>query len=160
TDFVSVDNQVQTVAVGGKPALRVESAGTRGFVVRGQLPVGHPGAVKIYEVEDPASFARGLFIEALRRKGVRVAATPLGRNDSSKLLSSDELSKLPRVGEYTSPPFSEYAKVILKVSQNLHASALPILIGTRKGRTSLSGGLRREGEVLAGLGVDIGTISF
>jgi D-alanyl-D-alanine carboxypeptidase/D-alanyl-D-alanine-endopeptidase (penicillin-binding protein 4) len=70
------------------------------------------------------------------------------------------VAALPKVAEYTSPPFREYAKVILKVSQNLHASALPLLLAAKAGRTTLSEGLRRQGEVLKALGVDIDTISF
>ena len=36
--------------------------------------------MKIYEVDEPASFARALLIEALRRRGVRVASSPLDVN--------------------------------------------------------------------------------
>src|SRR5262249_22953426 len=68
--------------------------------------------------------------------------------------------KLARVAEYTSPPFREYAKVILKVSHNLYASTLPLLIASHNGETTLSAGLRRQGAALKDLGVDVGTISF
>lgn len=160
TDFAAVDNQVRTAEEGARASLRVEPAGPRGMVVRGRLPVGHEPAVKIFEVEEPATFARALFIEALRRRGVRVSATPLGNNEMGDLPPREEIARLPRVAEYTSPEFREYAKVILKVSQNLHASTLPVLLGVKQGKSSLSDGLRREGEVLRDLGVDIATISF
>jgi D-alanyl-D-alanine carboxypeptidase/D-alanyl-D-alanine-endopeptidase (penicillin-binding protein 4) len=67
---------------------------------------------------------------------------------------------LPTVAEYTSPPFREYLKVILKVSQNLHASTLPLLIAAQHGETTAEAGLRREGALLKQLGVDVSTISF
>ena len=40
--------------------------------------------MKIYEVDEPASFARALLIEALRRRGVRVASSPLDVNVDRK----------------------------------------------------------------------------
>jgi D-alanyl-D-alanine carboxypeptidase/D-alanyl-D-alanine-endopeptidase (penicillin-binding protein 4) len=64
------------------------------------------------------------------------------------------------LGEYTSPPFREYVRVILKVSHNLHASTLPLLIAAHHGETTLEAGLRREGSILKGLGVDVATIAF
>ena len=104
--------------------------------------------------------SRGLFIEALRRRGVRVAASVLGSNEMSGLPERGEVIKLPKVAEYTSPPFSEYARVILKVSHNLHASTLPLLIAAHHGERTLAQGLKREGEILKSLGLDPGTISF
>lgn len=160
TDYVHVDNQTRTVAEDGRTSLRVESVGARGIVLRGDIPMGHAPVVKIYEAEDPASFARAVFIESLRDQGVRVAASPLGRNDRGSLPAAAEVARLTRVAEYTSPPLREYLRVILKVSQNLHASALPVLLGVHQGRPTLSAGLRREGELLRGLGVDVDTISF
>jgi D-alanyl-D-alanine carboxypeptidase/D-alanyl-D-alanine-endopeptidase (penicillin-binding protein 4) len=84
----------------------------------------------------------------------------LAENDGSKLPSRAEVAALPVVADYTSPPLREYLKVILKVSQNLHASTLPMLVAAKRGETSLAQGLRREGEILAKLGVDPRAISF
>ncbi len=160
TDFVSYESRVETVAEGGKASVEVVSVGPRRFQVRGKLPVGHRPVVRIHEVDDPDSFARTLFIESLRDQGVKVSASALGENLSKKLPTKDEVGKLPQVAEYTSPPFKEYAKVILKVSHNLHASTLPMLLAAKHGETTLDAGLRREGAALKGFGVDIGTISF
>ena len=78
TQFVTIDAVVETVEEGKPAALTVERVGPQRYAVRGQLPVGHAQVVKIGEIEQPASFARALLIEALRRHGVRVAASPLG----------------------------------------------------------------------------------
>ena len=160
TEFVSFESRVETVAESAKPSVEVVSLGSRRFAVRGKLPVGHKPVVKVYEVEEPAAFARSLFIEALRDQGVKVAALALDDNPVTKLPPRDEVAKLPQVGEYTSPPFSEYAKVILKVSLNLHASTLPLLLAAKHGETTLDAGLRRESAVLKGLGVDGAAVSF
>ncbi len=160
TAFVQWDAQVCTTAAGTTPRLKVVSIGPRSFQVRGQLPVGHHPVVKPFEIEHPADFARAALIEALRRKGVQVVASPLDANRVDRLPSTAEVARLPKVAEYTSPPFGAYIKVILKVSQNLHASLMPLLLATRHGQTSLSAGLRREAETLRRLGVEVGTLSL
>ncbi len=160
TESVQFDARVDGTSGEGPTSIEVRAAGPRRFTVRGSLPVGHKPVLKTYEVEDPASFARSLFIETLRSRGVRVGASPLADNDATKLPSKAEVAALPMVAEYTSPPFREYLKVILKVSQNLHASTLPLLVAANRGETSLVQGLRHEGEILTKLGVDPRTISF
>jgi D-alanyl-D-alanine carboxypeptidase/D-alanyl-D-alanine-endopeptidase (penicillin-binding protein 4) len=160
TDFVTMDAQVETAEAGTSPRLVVRTVGPRRFTVRGRLPLGHKPAVKFYEVEEPASFARALFITALRRRGVRVEAAANGNNDTEGLPPRGEVARLPKVAEYTSPPLREYVKVILKVSHNLYASTLPLLIAAHHGEATLEAGLRREGTILKGLGVDVAAISF
>jgi len=161
TSFVAADARVETAAEGsGPPSIQVQAVGPRRFAVRGQVPAGHRAVVKTYEVDEPAAFARSLFIETLRQRGVRVLASPLGEDPASALPSKAEVAGLPVVAEYTSPPFREYLKVILKVSQNLHASTLPMLLASHHGATTLERGLRLEGEALARLGVDVKSISF
>ena len=160
TDFVTMEAEVDTVEAGKPPRLTVHAVGPRRFTVRGRLPLGHTPVVKIYEVEEPASFARALFISALRRRGVHVEAAAIGRNDAERLPPRSEVARLPKVAEYTSPPLREYVRVILKVSHNLHASTLPLLIAAHHGETTLEAGLKREGTILKGLGIDASTISF
>ena len=160
TRFFSLDSLVETSKKGESPKLEVEDAGPRRLVVRGSLPVGHPRALRSHEVGEPAAFARALFIESLRRRGVVVSASPLGINDLSGLPSIKDLEKLPKVAEYASPPFREFARVILKVSHNLHASTLPLLIASKHGERTLEAGLRRQGKLLKELGVDPATVSF
>jgi D-alanyl-D-alanine carboxypeptidase/D-alanyl-D-alanine-endopeptidase (penicillin-binding protein 4) len=160
TAHVSADVLVETTESDKPPKLVVKAAGPRRFSVRGSIPVGHRPIVKIYEVEDPASFARTLFIETLRRRGVRVDAASVGDNRSAKLPSRAEVSNLPKVAEFASPPFRENLRVILKVSHNLHASTLPLLVAAHHGERTLADGLKREGMLLKELGVDPATISF
>lgn len=159
--FLDLDAQVETVAEGNRPRIEVRPLGFRGCVVRGQIPVGHRPILRIHLVEQPDDFARSLLIEALRARGVRVSASTLAENESARLPSITEVMKLPVVGDYPSPPFSEYARVILKVSHNLHASTLPLLLASRQpGEATLTAGLRKQGEILKGLGVDLNTVSF
>lgn len=155
-----VDAHVDTVATDGKTRIRVVSAGEGRVVVRGQIAAGHAPLVGTYEVDDPASFARSLLIEALRRAEVAVEASPLKANPSASLPSKDEYAAMKRVALLTSPPFSESARLVLKVSHNLHASALPLLIAAKHGERTLAQGLHRQREFLAKAGLDVDTLSF
>ena len=67
---------------------------------------------------------------------------------------------MPEVSHCTSPPFGEFIKVILKVSHNLHASTLPLLLAARQGERTLQAGLRRQGAVLKNLGIEPTTVSL
>jgi D-alanyl-D-alanine carboxypeptidase/D-alanyl-D-alanine-endopeptidase (penicillin-binding protein 4) len=160
TSAVAYDAQVETIAKGIAPSLRVIPLGVNRFEVRGRIPVGREPIVRIYEVDDPASFARSLFIERLRSRGVVVVASPLGSNDRDRLPDRRTIADAPVVAEFTSPPLTEELRVVLKVSQNLHASTLPLLVAARHGARTLDQALAREGSNLKKLGVDIDTISF
>jgi D-alanyl-D-alanine carboxypeptidase/D-alanyl-D-alanine-endopeptidase (penicillin-binding protein 4) len=160
TAFVNVEAQVDTVPEGQRATAVVRSVGSRAFQVRGRVPVGHKPILRIFTIDDPAAYARSLFIETLRRRGIKVSAPAVGSNPADRLPSRTEVAGMPRVASYTSPAFSEYAKVILKVSHNLHASTLPLLIAANHGESNLSQGLRRQGRILEKLGVDVSSISF
>ena len=158
-DFLQMDAQVATADKGEPAHLTLEAVGPQRFVVRGRVPAGGKPHVLIYPVDDPAAFARGLFIEALRRAGVEVAASPLQRPEA-ELPDRGSYKELPRVAVFTSPPFSEAIKVPLKVSHNLDASTLPLLVAARHDERTLAQGLHRQRRFLKELGVDADTISF
>jgi D-alanyl-D-alanine carboxypeptidase/D-alanyl-D-alanine-endopeptidase (penicillin-binding protein 4) len=159
TDYVQVDGQVET-APEGKPArIAAERVGPQRFAVRGQIPVNSKPLVRICPVEDPAGFARALFIEALRREGVAVKAS-LYQEPSGELPEKNSYKDLKRVAALRSPPLSEAVKVTLKVSHNLYASTLPLLVAVKNGKRTLPEGMRLERDLLANLGVDVDSISL
>jgi D-alanyl-D-alanine carboxypeptidase/D-alanyl-D-alanine-endopeptidase (penicillin-binding protein 4) len=160
TTAIQVDAQIETVASGRRTTVRVTAPQPGRLVVRGQIAVGHKPLLRVHEVEDAASFARSLFIEALRRAGVSVEASPLGVNHEEPLPRLDSYAKLTRAALFTSPPFAEEMKLILKVSHNLHASTLPLLVAVKHGKRTLADGLHLQHDFLARAGVDVGTISF
>jgi serine-type D-Ala-D-Ala carboxypeptidase/endopeptidase (penicillin-binding protein 4) len=160
TTYVTADVRVETSAEGGQMELTARWAAPRRLVVRGHIPVGHTPSVRAVEVDDPASFARSMFIEKLGERGVQVEASPLADNPVEKLPSQSVVASLTKVAEYTSPPLREYLRVILKVSHNLHASTLPLLIAAHHGESRLSQGLAREGAILKELGVAPFSVSF
>ena len=127
----------------------------------GKIPAGREPLVRHYEVPDPAGFCRSLLIEALRQAGVHVGGKPALRHPpSSTMPSREEVAALPEIARLVSPPFAENARLILKVSHNLHASTLPLLVAAKHGQRTLGDGLKLEAAFLRKAGVDVEAISF
>ncbi|MBN8626893.1 MAG: D-alanyl-D-alanine carboxypeptidase/D-alanyl-D-alanine-endopeptidase [Planctomycetes bacterium] len=160
TAVYMIDAQVQTVAAGTKSSIVIDEPLSGTVNVRGTIAADKKPTVMVHEAESPASFARSLFIEALRRAGVRVEASPLTSNDPSKLPKPSAVEMLERVAVLESAPFAAEAKLILKVSHNQHASMLPLLIAAKHDKKTLAEGLHLEREALARFGVGVDTISF
>jgi D-alanyl-D-alanine carboxypeptidase/D-alanyl-D-alanine-endopeptidase (penicillin-binding protein 4) len=159
TGFYQVDSLVSTGSEKAPVTIRLMPVGPNQFAVRGRVPVGGKPQVRIYPVEEPALFARALFIEELRRSGVKAAAAVL-RPATIDLPARDGYDKLTKVASFTSPPFREAIRVTLKVSHNLYASTLPSLIASSKGLTTAEAGLREQRKILKDLGVDVNQVAF
>lgn len=158
---VQVDARVRTVAAGESLSVTVHGESTQGLIVRGTIPAGHKPLVRVFEVPDAASFARSLFIEALGRAGVDVDVSPLSvPARESALPPRGDYSRLKQVARLTSLPLAENAKLVLKVSHNLHASSLPLLVATRHGGRTLGEGLKKQHAFLTRCGLDGDSISF
>jgi D-alanyl-D-alanine carboxypeptidase/D-alanyl-D-alanine-endopeptidase (penicillin-binding protein 4) len=159
TAYVRMDAQVTTVAEDKPVRLTIREAGENAFTIRGQIPAKAKPWVRIYPVPDPAGFARALFIETLRQAGVTVDASPLAP-PRAELPPRDGYEKLTRVAVFTSPPFREAIKVTLKVSHNLYASTMPLLVAVKHNQRTLADGLHWQRRFLGELGVPVETISF
>jgi D-alanyl-D-alanine carboxypeptidase/D-alanyl-D-alanine-endopeptidase (penicillin-binding protein 4) len=160
TMAIQVESKVVTVEAGKPLEIILRDIGHGRVSVLGQIPHGHKPVLRVNEVPDPTAFARTLLIEALQREGVKVDAPTLGDSSAHSLPSLAEIKGLPQVAVHTSLPFSESAKLILKVSHNLQASTLPLLVANKHGERTLSAGLKRQHAFLKAAGVDVDTISF
>lgn len=160
TSAFTVDSQVDTVAADGATRIYITESTVGQIVVRGTIALNRKPLVLVHEIGRPASFARSLFIEALRGAGVKVAASPLAENDLDRLPRFETYAAMQPIAEFRSPPFSESAKLILKVSHNLHAGLLPLLIAAKHGKRTISEGLQLQGAALKRLGVDVEGLSF
>jgi len=157
---VRVDSFVETIAADGKVNLHSFWGGPGRVVIRGQIPAGRPPVVKVLEWGDSEFMLRAALIDALRAEGVTIDASSFVPQRSGSLPPASWYAGASRVASLESPAFAENARLILKVSHNLHASTLPMLLAARRGQRTLSEGLQAEGEILARLGVDRDTISF
>lgn len=157
TGYVQFDAMVTTR--GDSPDISVVQEGPRRVSVRGHIPAKSPALVRIWPVDDAAAFARCLFIECLRKQGVGVSASPLGAS-SSTLPRRNAYENWRSIAEFRSLPFSEVVKVTLKVSHNLYASEMPLLVAAKHGERTLKQGMKRQGEFLRGPGLDMTAVSF
>jgi D-alanyl-D-alanine carboxypeptidase/D-alanyl-D-alanine-endopeptidase (penicillin-binding protein 4) len=160
TAAYSVDAVVDTTNGDAPTRVSITEPVSGQIVVRGTIPLGRPKLVLMHAVEDPASFARALFIEALRKAGIRTSASPLVSNDAARLPPFENYSSMTPMAEFASPRFAESARLILKVSHNLHAGTLPLLLAVQNGKRTLSEGMRLQRAFLERAGVDVDTISF
>ncbi len=155
-----IDVKMQTVAKDRPLETWIRDLGQGRVLLHGTIPAGHKPLVRVYEVPDAVAFARSLLIEALQRAGVTVGASPLADHPHTPLPERGEYESMPVVAKLVSPPFSESARLILKVSHNLHASTLPLLVAAKNDKRTLSDGLRLQHDFLVRVGVDADTISF
>lgn len=155
-----VEAEVDTVSSNKEPQIEITSPSQGRIVVRGEVPEGYQAVIRTYEIEDSASFARTLLIEALERQDVKVEASPLGINPSDKLPESGTYKETERIALFVSPPFKELVKLILKVSHNLGANVTPLLIAVKNGKKTLEEGLAIEGDIFRKMGIETQAISI
>ncbi|OGE23632.1 MAG: hypothetical protein A3J42_03995, partial [Candidatus Dadabacteria bacterium RIFCSPHIGHO2_12_FULL_53_21] len=157
-----VEADVTTVPAGEREEITLFSfnpscIGFEGCIgkVQGQIPVGFkpglPGVetlVQTFSVQDPASYARIVFIEALERAGVEVTADTIAKNQSDNLPPRNSYTEDAKVAELVSLPYSQYSKLILKVSHNLGANLSLMLFGLARGVRTIGDALAVERETL------------
>lgn len=153
----TVRSEVTTVAEGEEADVTLEISPddpTVG-VVSGQIPVGYvpslpgvPTLVQTFAIPDPTAYARTAFIEALVEQGVAVAAEPVAPNPAAKLPAEGSYDEATKVAELVSLPYSQYARLILKVSHNLGANMSLMLFGMTEGARTRDSALAVERKAL------------
>ena len=97
--------------------------------------------------------------EALEQRGLKVKKSAPQKNDKIGFAAlAQKYTPENVVAEHVSAPLSEEAKVTLKVSQNLHASMWPYLLGAlvRHAKTDIAqAGFDVENEFLSKAGLDL-----
>ncbi len=133
---------------------REHADGSRTVTVEGTFPAGHDPVLHAYDVPDPVRFAEFVLAEALQEHGIVAPLRPADVEPDVPALS-DAYVEENVVAEHVSPPLIEDAKVTLKVSQNLHASMKPYLLGALRGE-----GVPRPGGDGASSGSPSDTMTF
>ncbi len=136
-------NEIKTVEAGGPLQLDVTSDDFgRNIVITGTIPMDAKDIVRTSAIKDPKHFAKTALIEALELEGIE-----LNTNGNASLLpKKEDYQKFTPIAIYTSPPLSEYAKLILKVSHNLGADLIPLLLSVKAGKTTFEEGLQLLGK--------------
>ena len=131
TAYATFVNQTTTGKPGSSVSIQVEADvahgdGTHTVTIGGSIPADMQSFMYAYRVPQPTRFAEIVFAEALHERGT--VAAP---REASSAAVAQPGSYTPDhvVAEHVSPPFAEEVKITLKLSQNLHASATPLLLG-------------------------------
>jgi D-alanyl-D-alanine carboxypeptidase/D-alanyl-D-alanine-endopeptidase (penicillin-binding protein 4) len=146
--------QATTAAAGQPTTIQVQTFPDGRILVTGQIAADAGQIVRTGTVIDPAAFARTALIEALARAGVSVSASATGANPASALPPKNSYQPASRVAAYVSPPFQDYAKLILKVSHNLGANLVVCLMAVKAGSTNCDVGLAVMSAFLDKIHVD------
>lgn len=144
-----------TVSLSGDSLVTCVGTADCAGTIEGDIPVdfeaplsGRPESVQTFRIEDPVAFARIAFIEALERAGVTVKTSSALANPTDALPAANSYAPQNRVAEFISPPYSEYAKLILKVSLNLGANLSLMLFGLAHGQRTIADALAVERQTL------------
>ena len=135
--------------------------------VSGTIPVdykaplsGERTFVGTFRMDDPESFARSAFVQALQQAGVNVTAPEVEPNPVDVLPASTDYPSSQRVAAYTSPRYADQAKLVLKVSLNLGANLALTQYGLTKGQTTVTGALAAERRALVHDGIPARAFHF
>ncbi|MCX5149773.1 D-alanyl-D-alanine carboxypeptidase/D-alanyl-D-alanine-endopeptidase [Streptomyces sp. NBC_00320] len=148
-----VTSTVKTVAAGEPTNITVTTTGggTR-ISLSGTIAADSEPLLRTSPITDPAVFGRTALIEALARAGVEVSADATAPNPVARL--PHDYDGRPRVAAYTSPPYDQYAKLILKVSHNLGANLGICLMAVTDGSNQCEEGFPVLAAFLDRAGVD------
>ena len=160
TGYLTVDNHLVTADSGASPRIESTQDSTnrdrRVLRLQGRVPAGAAPQNLRWAVSSPTRFAELAFAEALTDAGVHATARPAHDEVDFRQLAV-RYSDSTLVADHRSAPFSEEAKVILKMSQNLHASLMPTIVAVTlaPGDTNRTGfDLEREFLTKGGLDVN------
>jgi PBP4 family serine-type D-alanyl-D-alanine carboxypeptidase len=135
-----------------------DSSGNVSVRLTGTLAADAKPLVMSVNIDDPADYAARALVVALKDRGVTVSGGAAGMHADFTRLSAG-YGDSTRLAEHVSLPLSEEIKVTLKVSQNLHASIMPYVIGALVGHTPGRGaaqaGFDAEHEFLSKAGLDL-----
>ena len=162
TSYVQFINKATTGKADSKADVnytdeKLNTDGTRTVTVTGSLPLGKPFGMMSYAVPEPTRFAETVLTEALREKGVAVKNVAQNVAPDFRTLSSN-YNDQNLVAEHMSPPLREEVRITLKVSQNLHASMTPYLLGALLGHAEKNidqAGFDLEHDFLKKNGLDL-----
>jgi len=148
-----VDNRTRTVGAKEQTMLDVVEPTPGKLVVTGQIAAGSRPVLRVWEIADPSAFARTAFIEALGRAGVTVTAPATGPNPEALLPPRGSYRDADMIGQHISDQFSQYVKLIMKVSYNRGADLMTCLAAVKLGSSDCEAGLLAEVKTATGLGV-------
>ncbi|MEO8969085.1 MAG: D-alanyl-D-alanine carboxypeptidase/D-alanyl-D-alanine-endopeptidase, partial [Solirubrobacteraceae bacterium] len=160
----TLDGQVMTApatrAATFPPRWSISTTSDGRIAVSGTIPRNAGRQLQTLTIADPAAFARTALIQALARAGVSVSAAVTGPDPEQLLAQTRTYPASTRVAAYVSPPYREYAKLILKVSHNLGAQLAICLMAGLRHTQDCETGFAVERTFLRRARVDLSQVAF
>jgi len=173
-DYYTLDNTMTPAPTGGTPRPGIDRE-PGSMLVRAWGTVGAAGLHVSLAVQDPAEYTAVAFVDALRRRGIRVSGSAeprhrlpgtvtdfqeeraqplkLARSDMARVVAPQEGRRV--LAMHFSPPIAQDIAVTNKTSQNLHAELLLRLLGKALGSDgSFAQGARVVRQFLVDAGID------
>ncbi|MBI3210849.1 MAG: D-alanyl-D-alanine carboxypeptidase/D-alanyl-D-alanine-endopeptidase [Candidatus Solibacter usitatus] len=148
-----LDNRVMTKDSGRAEVSFDRASGSRQLRINGSMPLRHAGVSQKLAVDDPALYAATALLDALTRHGVRIHGSPASLHRERADEAFDPAEGI-EIAHRDSPPLVEVARVVDKVSQNLHAELLLREVARVKGgEATREKGLDELKSFLTGIGV-------
>jgi D-alanyl-D-alanine carboxypeptidase/D-alanyl-D-alanine-endopeptidase (penicillin-binding protein 4) len=143
SELFAVVSEVTAAGEGEESAISDSASGEdpSTVVVTGSVA---PGATQltVFRIEDSVQWARTtLFIEALGRAGVEVAAPTVAPNDESGLPATGTHTDEQQVASLESPPLSAMGNMVPETSYNTGANAFLCLLAVEAGSVDCDDGL-------------------
>lgn len=136
-----VVNEMRTVKDDEQLDIEIVADDTgRILVIKGTIPLAQKGIVRTFPIKDPKFFVESAFTQALQNQGIKIGGV------ASKPLNSFKPNQDLLMALWTSPPLSEYAKLILKVSHNIGADLIPLLLASQQGKKNFDEGMKLLGD--------------
>jgi D-alanyl-D-alanine carboxypeptidase/D-alanyl-D-alanine-endopeptidase (penicillin-binding protein 4) len=157
TDFIEVEGTINTGEKKSPTRINVTKTGPRRYKVSGSIGIESKPQIRIAVIDEPAAFARALFIDRLKANGIEVDSP---KEAKAELPGLEFFKENKPVAKHRSLPLSEALKVTMKVSHNPYASTLPLLLAVKNGKKTLVEGMKIQAGILEKLGVDVNGISL
>ena len=159
---LGVVNTLVTSAAGSKKTLDLEPEppeciGVPGCTaeISGDLPIDFVPPltnklplVQTFRIADPSNYARTVLIEALEAAGVKVDAAPVEENPVDLLPPKNSYPPDTQIAKLIGMPYSDDAKLIMKVSYNIGADTSLLLWGLTQGVDDMGDALVLERQSL------------
>jgi PBP4 family serine-type D-alanyl-D-alanine carboxypeptidase len=165
TGYVHFINQVKTGLAKSAFAFKLarddkSPTGRHAATLEGSIALDAAPLLRTYRVPEPSVFAAVVFAEALAHEGVTVDVSKADVSQTGT--GKEELTEDNILAEHFSPRLIDATRVVLKVSQNLHASMMPFVIGALAAHAksdAVQAGFDLERQFLEKAGLDLSAAS-
>ena len=132
---LEVENRLVTIPEAGNGVLTLQRLpGSSHVVVEGQIPARAPPFTRTASVDNPTGFFVEAFRAALLAEGIQVSGKAVDIDDVSP---KPDLAGAKTLTVRRSPPLTELATSMMKVSQNQYAEMLLMKVGKDAARARL-----------------------